>query len=109
METACRPDILFVAAGAYSGIGIISDRPGKWRAGGVGVACRQNSLAEWANHMTHKLLGKRAEVSLTGEAPKVAAAKNKILNWTLLGLSFLSAAMLFALLPLLYFYPPDVV
>jgi polyferredoxin len=74
-----------------------------------GWACPQNTLAEWANHMTHKLLGKRAEVSLTGEAPKVAAAKNKALNWFLLGLSFLSAAMLFALLPLLYFYPPDVV
>ena len=38
-----------------------------------GWACPQNTLAEWANHMTHKLLGKRAEVSLTGEAPKVAA------------------------------------
>jgi polyferredoxin len=74
-----------------------------------GWACPQNTLSEWANHMTHKLLGKRAEVSLTGEAPKVAAAKNKVLNWSLLGLSFLSAAMLFALLPLLYFYPPDVV
>ena len=74
-----------------------------------GWACPQNTLSEWANHMTHKLLGKRAEVSLTGEAPKVAAAKNKILNWALLGLSFLIAAMLFSLLPLLYFYPPDVV
>ncbi|ADE12868.1 4Fe-4S binding protein [Sideroxydans lithotrophicus] len=74
-----------------------------------GWACPQNSLAEWANYMTHKLLGKRAEVSLTGEAPKVAAAKNKALNWTMLGLSFLVAAMFFALLPLLYFYPPDVV
>ena len=74
-----------------------------------GWACPQNTLAEWANHMTHKLLGKRAEVSLTGEAPKVAAAKNKALNWTLLALSFIGAAMLFALLPLLYFYPPEVV
>src|SRR5450756_2875648 len=74
-----------------------------------GWVCPQNTLAEWANHMTHKLLGKRAEVSLNGDAPKVAAAKNKALNWTLLGLSFLCAAMLVALLPLLYFYPPDVV
>lgn len=74
-----------------------------------GWACPQNTLAEWANYMTRKLLGKRAEVSLNGEAPKVSAAKNKALNWSLLGLSFLGAAMLFALLPLLYFYPPDVV
>jgi len=74
-----------------------------------GWACPQNTLAEWANYMTRKLLGKRAEVSLNGEAPKVSAAKNKALNWSLLGLAFLGAAMLFALLPLLYFYPPDVV
>ena len=74
-----------------------------------GWACPQNTLAEWANYMTHKLLGKRAEVSLSGAAPKVAAAKNKALNWSLLGLSFLVAAMIFALVPLLYFYPPDVV
>ena len=74
-----------------------------------GWACPQNTLAEWANHMTHKLLGKRAEVSLNGEAPKVSAAKNKALNWSLLGLAFLGAAMLSALVPLLYFYPPDVV
>ena len=74
-----------------------------------GWVCPQNTVAEWANHMTHKLLGKRAEVSLTGEAPKIAAAKNKALNWALLALSFIGAAMFFALLPLLYFYPPDVV
>ena len=74
-----------------------------------GWSCPQNSLAEWANYMTRKMLGKRAEVSLTGEAPLVAAAKNRILNWTLLGISFLLAAMLFALIPLLYFYPPDVI
>ncbi|MFA6920605.1 MAG: 4Fe-4S dicluster domain-containing protein [Gallionella sp.] len=74
-----------------------------------GWVCPQNTLAEWANHMTRKLLGKRAEVTLDGAAPKVSAAKNTILNWTLLGLSFLGAAMFFSLLPLLYFYPPDVV
>ena len=74
-----------------------------------GWACPQNTVSEWANHMTHKLLGKRAHVSLTGEAPQVAATKNKTLNWAILGLSFLLAAMLFALLPLFYFYPPDVV
>ena len=74
-----------------------------------GWSCPQNTVAEWANHMTHKLLGKRAEVSLNGEAPRVAAAKNTVLNWSLLGLSLLGASMLFALLPLLYFYPPDVV
>ncbi len=74
-----------------------------------GWACPQNTMAEWANHMTHKLLGKRAEVSLNGDAPKVAAAKNTVLNWSLLALLLVGASMLFALLPLLYFYPPDVV
>jgi polyferredoxin len=74
-----------------------------------GWACPQNTVSEWANHMTHKLLGKRAEVSLNGDAPTISAEKNTLLNWTLLGLAFLGAAMFFALLPLLYFYPPDIV
>lgn len=74
-----------------------------------GWACPQNTVSEWANHMTRKMLGKRAEISLDGEAMKVAAAKNKVLNWVMLSLAFLCAAMFFALLPLLYFYPPDVV
>lgn len=74
-----------------------------------GWVCPQNTLAEWANNLTRKLLGKRAEVSLNGEAPKVAAAKNKIVNWLLLGLILLGTAMLFALIPLFYFYPPKLV
>lgn len=74
-----------------------------------GWACPQNTLAEWANALTRKLLGKRVEVSLTGEAPLVSAAKNKILNWLLLGSAFFAAAMFFALIPLFYFYPPGLV
>ena len=74
-----------------------------------GWVCPQNTLAEWANHMTSKLLGKRAEVSLTGEAPLVSATKNKALSWSLLGIAFFAAAMFFALIPLFYFYPPSLV
>lgn len=74
-----------------------------------GWACPQNTMAEWANNLTHRLLGKHAEVSLTGEAPRVADAKNKIMNWLLLGAAFLAVAMFFGLIPLFYFYPPDVV
>lgn len=74
-----------------------------------GWVCPQNTLAEWANNMTHRLLGKRAEVSMNGAAPRVAAAKNKIINWLLLGTAFLAAAMFFALIPLFYFYPPSMV
>jgi polyferredoxin len=74
-----------------------------------GWVCPQNTLAEWANNMTHRLLGKRADLSITGDMPKVAAAKNKLVNWLLLGLACLSAALLFALIPLFYFYPPGMV
>lgn len=74
-----------------------------------GWVCPQNTMAEWANNLTRKLLGKRAEVSLDGHAPKVAAAKNKLLNWLLLGLILLGTSMFFALIPLFYFYPPKLV
>ncbi len=74
-----------------------------------GWACPQNTLSELANRWTYKLLGRRADVSLAGEKMKVAAAKNRLGNWLLLGLIILAAAMLFSLIPLLYFYPPDVV
>ncbi len=74
-----------------------------------GWSCPQNTMAEWANYMTHKLLGKRANVSLEGSAPVVAASKKKALNWILLGASFLAAALFFGIIPLFYFYPPQVV
>lgn len=74
-----------------------------------GWACPQNTLSEWANDLTRKLLGKRAEVSMSGEAPRVAAAKNRMLNWMVLGLILLATAMGFALIPLFYFYPPVMV
>jgi polyferredoxin len=74
-----------------------------------GWACPQNSLSEWGNRMTQKLLGKRAAVSLTGEKMRVSAGKNKWRNWVVLGGSFTVVAMFFALIPLFYFYPPSAV
>ncbi len=74
-----------------------------------GWACPQNSLAEWANHMTRRLLGKRAELQLNGEVMQVAGRKNRLLNWLLLGIALLVPAMLFALIPLFYFYEPGVI
>jgi polyferredoxin len=74
-----------------------------------GWACPQNTLAEWANYMTRLLLGRRAEVSLTGEPIQVTASKNRAANWVVLGLSFVLASMLAALVPMLYFYPPGAV
>ncbi|NOZ54381.1 MAG: 4Fe-4S binding protein [Gammaproteobacteria bacterium] len=74
-----------------------------------GWSCPQNSLSEWANYLTRRLLGKRADVSLTGEKVQVGANKNKWLNWLLLGAGFLVAALFFALVPLFYFYSPSVI
>ena len=71
-----------------------------------GWVCPQNILSEWANFMTRKLLGRRAKVELDGSAPLVAATKNKAINWILLGLSLLAAALIVAVVPLFYFYPP---
>ena len=69
-----------------------------------GWACPQNLLSEWANNLTYKLLGKRASVDVNGEGLKVAAAKNKFWNWALLGLAFLAASLVLALIPFLFFF-----
>ena len=71
--------------------------------------CPQNTFSEWANLMTQKLLGKHAEVELDGNAMRVSSGKNKWTNWMLLGLLFLVASMLIALIPMFYFYPPSVI
>lgn len=73
-----------------------------------GWACPQNTLAEWSNNLTRKLLGKRAEVKLEGDG-QVAAAKNRALNWVVLIGAFTLVSLFFALIPLFYFYPPDLV
>jgi len=70
-----------------------------------GWVCPQNSVSEWANYLTRKFLGKRAEVSLDGAPVRVTASKDRLRNWILLGLCFVSASMAIALVPLLYFYP----
>jgi len=72
-----------------------------------GWVCPQGSVSEWANALTHRLLGRKAEVmDFTGQAMQVAQRKsswrNKALLFTLLWL----AAMFYAVIPLLYFYPP---
>lgn len=74
-----------------------------------GWACPQNTLSEWANQMTHKLLGKRADVSLDGTPMQLAPAKNKMVNWLILmGLCILVAGAV-ALIPLFYFYEPELI
>jgi hypothetical protein len=72
-----------------------------------GWACPQNLLSEWANDLTYKLLGKRADVNVDGEGMKVAAAKNKIINWLILGAAILAASLILAFIPFLYFFPSN--
>lgn len=74
-----------------------------------GWSCPQNTLAEWANMMTRKWLGKRAEVNLDGGPMRVSSGKNKAVNWLFLGILFVIVSMIAALVPLFYFYPPDVI
>lgn len=69
-----------------------------------GWACPQNLLSEWANNLTYKLLGKRASVAVDGEGLKVAAAKNKAINWIILLFTFLGASLVLALIPFLFFF-----
>lgn len=72
-----------------------------------GWACPQNTFSELANGLTRHFLGKRAEVALNGEPMKVAAQKNRWYNWIALGAVFAAIAMVLALVPLFYFYPPQ--
>jgi len=75
-----------------------------------GWICPQNTLSEWANSLTSKLLGRRAlMMDITGEKMKVAVRKNHWLNKITLGISFLLVSMLFAIIPLLYFFSPTVI
>jgi polyferredoxin len=71
-----------------------------------GWACPQNLLSEWANGLTHKLLGKRANVNVEGEGLVVAASKNKVVNWLILALVFLAAALVLAVIPFMFFFSP---
>lgn len=70
-----------------------------------GWACPQNLVSEWANDLTHKLLGKRADMRVDGDGMVVAAAKNKALNWIVLIALILSASFVLALIPFLFFFP----
>lgn len=74
-----------------------------------GWACPQNTLSEIANDWTYRLLGKRADLSVSGEKMKVASSKDRWLNWFLLGLILTAMSMALAFIPLFYFYPPDVI
>jgi len=71
-----------------------------------GWACPQGLLSELGTGWMRRLLGRKAELSIDGAGVEVARRKQKRGNWLLLGAAFVAAAMLFALIPVLYFYPP---
>ncbi|MDR2196105.1 MAG: 4Fe-4S binding protein [Gallionellaceae bacterium] len=74
-----------------------------------GWACPQNTLSEWTNYLTHNLLGKRASVRIDSEKSRIAAAKNKPLNWLVLMFSMLATSLVLAIVPFLYLYPTDAI
>lgn len=75
-----------------------------------GWMCPQNTVSEWANHLTERLLGRRARMmSLDGSRMEVARRRKSLLNYLVLGVLLLAAAMFYALIPLFYFYPPEAI
>ena len=75
-----------------------------------GWMCPQNTVSEYANWLTEKLLGRRAQMmDMSGEQMQVARRKQSPVNYILLGIGLLLPAMLAALIPLLYFFPPSAI
>jgi len=75
-----------------------------------GWMCPQNTASEYANMLTYKLLGRRAEMmDMSGDQMQVAVRRQSVLNYLLLGLGLLLPAMLYALIPLIYFFPPSAI
>ena len=75
-----------------------------------GWACPQNTFSTWANNLTKKHLGKRAVIDWNNEkSAQLASGKNTKMNWVLLSLKLLGAAMFLSLIPMFYFYPPGAV
>lgn len=76
-----------------------------------GWVCPQNTMSTWANKVTSRLLGKRAILNWGDEnkTAKLSSGKNHWYNWLGLSLRLLAMAMFLAMIPMLYFLPPDAV
>ena len=75
-----------------------------------GWACPQNTFSTVANWLTSKHLGKRAVIDWESKAKaKVADRKNTWSNWSLLFAKLLVLSLFLAVLPILYFVPPEAV
>ncbi len=73
-----------------------------------GWVCPQGSVSEWANALTRKWLGRNADMmDLSGEAMQVAVRRDSWRNRMILFACFVLAAMFYAIIPLLYFFPPE--
>ena len=73
-----------------------------------GWSCPQNTLSEWANYWHRRLLGKRSDMTLDGSPMQVSSGKNKLVNWLTLGAILMGFSMIVAIVPMLYFYPLDI-
>ncbi len=75
-----------------------------------GWMCPQNTVSEWANQITARLLGRKAQsADFSGQQLRIAARRGGWLNLSVLFLALLAASMLYALIPLLYFYSPSAI
>ncbi|MDH5300285.1 MAG: 4Fe-4S binding protein [Gammaproteobacteria bacterium] len=75
-----------------------------------GWACPQNTFSSLANKLTAQHLGKRAVVDWENrDRAKVAANKNHVGNWLLLTIKLLAMSLLLAIIPMLYFFPPQAI
>lgn len=73
-----------------------------------GWACPQNTFSTIANSLTSKHLGKRAVIDWESKSKaKLSKDKNTVLNWTLLGSKLFGLSLFLALIPVLYFVPPE--
>jgi len=75
-----------------------------------GWMCPQNTISEWANQVTQKLLGRNARImDMTGDDVIIALRRSSWRNKAVLFLLLLGASMLIAMVPMLYFYPPSAI
>jgi polyferredoxin len=75
-----------------------------------GWMCPQNTASEWANQLTNRLLGRRAKMMDTsGSRMQVAVQRKSLLNYLILGLVLLGMSLVYALIPMFYFYSPQAI
>lgn len=75
-----------------------------------GWMCPQNTVSEWANNLTDRLLGRRAKMmDTTGTRMQIAVRRKSLLNYLILGSLLFGASLVYALIPMFYFYSPQAI